>query len=77
MNEAKVEKMTNENWNIREWGKVNISQESNFFVLRIAANNKTARTPILKLDENVMSEDFYISAKWFKVSDMNTLVDSF
>ena len=30
----------------------------------MAVNNKTARIPILKLDENVNSEDFSISARW-------------
>ena len=66
MNEVTGEKKRNENWNVREWGKVNILQESNSFEKRMAANNKNARTPILKLSENVKSEDFSISAKcWF------------
>ena len=66
MNETKDAAMRNENWNIRECGKVNILQKSNFFDERIADNNKTARIPILKLDENVKSEDFSISANcWF------------
>ena len=72
-------RLKNEEWKLK-YKRVRKSKyftRINFFVLRIAANDKTARTPILKLDENVMSEDFYISAKWFKVSDMNTLVDSF